>query len=65
MNEKKAKALRRLAWKGRGNPPGSAVMEDVGKPFSTETVKTLRCWGPRAVYREMKEKARRDGKDHA
>jgi hypothetical protein len=66
MNQKKAKALRRLVWSGKGNPPGCAVLEEVEKPFSKEVHNQLKCWGPRAEYQEAKrriKKARRDGKN--
>jgi hypothetical protein len=60
MNGKKAKALRRLVWKGKGNPPGAAELKESGKPFSTEKAMVLKCWGPREQYLKAK-KARKNG----
>ncbi len=59
MNGRKAKELRRRAWRGKGNPPGVAVLKEVEKPFSAESTTALRCWGPRAEYKKLKKKARK------
>lgn len=63
MNGKKAKALRRLVWKGKGNPPGTAVMEEViagGFGCPRKECEQLKCWGPREQYLKAK-KARKNG----
>lgn len=55
MNGKKAKALRRSVWKGKGNPPGAGVTVESEKPFSTEKTMVLKCWGPREQYLKAKK----------